>query len=157
MFAIRRLRVDSWFSQNVLGNNDGRALADAERRDAKLRSKRAAITDILGDDVETAVNIDYLPSYGDWKVAWNSIHFRGFGGAAMTMEFTWRGCDTALAAPLCIDLIRFVDYSMRRGERGLLPQLGVFFKSPLGSREHRLSEQYQTLCGHYLGGGEDAR
>ncbi len=150
MFAARRLHVDSWFSQNVLGNNDGRALSEDERREAKLQTKRAAVNDILGYDVEGQVNIDYLPSFGDWKVAWNHIHFRGFGGTPMTMEFTWRGCDTALAAPLCVDLIRFVDRSMRDGESGVMSQLGIFFKSPMGNNEHRLSEQYRALCRHYL-------
>jgi len=153
MFATRRLHVDSWFSQNVLGNNDGRALSEDDRRAAKLATKRAAVNDILGYEVESRVNIDYLPSYGDWKVAWNHIHFRGFGGTPMTMEFTWRGCDTALAAPLCIDLIRFVDRSVQNGEKGVLTQLGIFFKSPMGSSEHRLAEQYRALCQHYLGEG----
>lgn len=151
MFAVRRLHVDSWFSQNVLGNNDGRALSDRARREAKLETKRAAVDDILGHATESIVNIDYLPSFGDWKVAWNHIHFRGFGGTPMTMEFTWRGCDTALAAPLCIDLIRLVDRSMELGEVGVLAHLGVFFKSPMGSSEHRLAEQYRTLCEHCLG------
>lgn len=156
MFAIRRLLVQSWVSHNVLGNADGRALDDPAKRAAKQRSKAAPLAAILGYAPETKVNIDYVPSYGDWKLAWDRIVFEGFGGARMTLEMTWHGSDTALAAPLCIDLIRLVEYAQRRGERGVLTYLGLFFKSPIGSREHRLERQWQRLLGHLLPGGGEA-
>ena len=94
-----------------------------------------------------------MPSYGDWKLAWDRIVFAGFGGAQMSLELTWRGSDTALAAPLCIDLIRLVELAQRRGEHGVLEHLGLFFKSPLGStigaaQEHRLETQWQALLDH---------
>lgn len=150
MFAVRRLEVTSWLSHNVLGNEDGRALADAGRRAAKQRSKGEALAAILGYTPESHVGIDYLPSYGDWKVAWDRIAFRGFGGAEMTLEMTWRGSDTALAAPLCIDLVRFVELAQRRGESGVLDHLALFFKAPMGSTEHRLERQWQALLDHVL-------
>ena len=89
-----------------------------------------------------------------------AVVFAGFGGAEMTLELTWRGSDTALAAPLCIDLIRLVELAQRRGDRGLLDHLGLFFKSPLGAtpgavREHRLERQWQHLLDH-LGRGDEA-
>ncbi len=160
MFAIRQLRVQSWVSHNVLGNADGRALDDPAVRAAKQRSKSAPLAAILGYAPESKVGIDYVPSYGDWKLAWDRIVFAGFGGAQMTLELTWRGSDTALAAPLCIDLIRLVELAQRRGERGLLDHLGLFFKSPLGEtpgavREHRLERQWQHLIDH-LGRGDEA-
>ena len=150
MFAIRRLHVQSWVSHNVLGNADGRALDDPAKRAAKQRSKAAPLAAILGYMPESKVGIDYVPSYGDWKLAWDRIVFEGFGGAEMTLETTWRGSDTALAAPLCIDLIRLVELAQRRGERGVLDYLGLFFKSPIGSREHRLEKQWQHLIDHLL-------
>jgi myo-inositol-1-phosphate synthase len=150
MFAIRRLDVTSWVSHNVLGNDDGRALADAGRRAAKQRSKSEAVAAILGYAPESHVGIDYVPSYGDWKLAWDRIVFQGFGGAEMTLEMTWRGSDTALAAPLCIDLVRFAELAQRRGERGVLEHLALFFKAPMGSIEHRLERQWQALVGHVL-------
>ena len=137
MFAIRRLAVKSWVSHNLLGNADGRALDDPERRASKQRSKGAALGAILGYEPEHKVGIEYVPSYGDWKLAWDRIVFAGFGGAEMTLELTWRGSDTALAAPLCIDLIRLVELAQRRGEVGVLPHLAVFFKKPLGTDEHK--------------------
>lgn len=145
MFAIRQLRISSWVSHNILGNEDGRALDDPQRKATKQRSKAAALPAILGYEPESRVGIDYVPSYGDWKVAWDRIVFAGFGGAPMTLELTWRGSDTALAAPLCIDLVRLVDLAQRRGSRGALTHLAVFFKSPLGSAEHRLERQWQAL------------
>lgn len=154
MFAIRRLRVTSWISHNVLGNEDGRALDDPARRAAKQRSKRAPLSAILGYDPESKVGIDYVPSYGDWKVAWDRIVFQGFGGAEMSLELTWRGSDTALAAPLCIDLIRLVELAQRRGERGVLAHLALFFKNPIGTSEHRLERQWQQLIGNLVPGSE---
>lgn len=148
MFAIRRLQVRSWISHNVLGNEDGRALDDPTRRAAKQRSKTAPLAAILGYEPESKIGIDYVPSYGDWKVAWDRIVFAGFGGAEMTLELTWRGSDTALAAPLCIDLVRLADLAQRRGERGVLAHLAVFFKRPIGTGEHRLERQWQALLDH---------
>jgi myo-inositol-1-phosphate synthase len=145
LFAIRRLQVESWVSHNVLGNADGRALDDPARRASKQRSKAAPLAAILGYSPESSIGIEYVPSYGDWKVAWDRIVFAGFGGARMELELTWRGTDTALAAPLCIDLIRLVELAQRRGERGVLDYLGLFFKDPIGSAEHRLERQWQAL------------
>ncbi len=161
MFAIRRLKVQSWVSHNVLGNADGRALDDPARRAAKQRSKGASLGAILGYSPEHKVGIDYVPSYGDWKLAWDRIVFQGFGGAEMTLELTWRGSDTALAAPLCIDLIRLAELAQRRGERGILEHLGLFFKAPIGNdpaavREHRLEKQWQHLLDHVLFAGAAA-
>ncbi len=151
MFAIRELRVTSWFGQNVLGNADGAALADPARRDAKRKTKGAALGEILGYEPDADVGISYLRAFGDWKVAWDHIAFEGFGGARMAMQFTWQGCDSALAAPLCIDLLRLVELAQRRGERGALPWLAMFFKAPVGTREHRLEAQHRMLLEHLLG------
>jgi myo-inositol-1-phosphate synthase len=150
LFAIRRLPVTSWVSYNVLGNEDGRSLHDPARRASKQRSKGASLSAILGYEPEATVGIEYVPSYGDWKVAWDRIVFEGFGGAAMSLELTWRGSDTALAAPLCIDLIRLVELAQRRGETGVLAHLAVFFKDPMGTAEHRLDRQWQALVEHLL-------
>jgi myo-inositol-1-phosphate synthase len=38
--------------------------------------------------------------------------------------------DSALAAPLVIDLVRLLDVAKRSGERGIQRQLSMFFKSP---------------------------
>ena len=52
----------------------------------------------------TGVRIDYVPSLDDWKQAYDFIHFEGFLGARMSLQFSWQGSDSALAAPLVLDL-----------------------------------------------------
>jgi myo-inositol-1-phosphate synthase len=153
MFRMRRLQVDSWAGFNILGNRDGQVLADAENRRSKVDSKDGVISGILGYSPQTVVGIHFIESLWDNKVAWDHIHFRGFMGYPMSMQFTWQGCDSILAAPLAIDLVRFVELAMRRGEVGALRHLASFYKSPVGTTEHdlnaqfRLLEQYATQAG----------
>ena len=64
----------------------------------------------------------------------------------MTLQFTWQGCDSLLAAPLVLDLVRFVELSQRRGEIGLLSHLGSFFKRPLGLKQHAFTDQFALLA-----------
>ena len=82
---------------------------------------------------------------GDWKTAWDHIHFKGFLGTPMTLQFTWQGCDSLLAAPLVIDLIRFGELAHRHGEVGLLTSFSCFFKSPLGTEENDFGKQFAEL------------
>jgi myo-inositol-1-phosphate synthase len=63
----------------------------------------------------------------------------------MTMQITWQGCDSMLAAPLVIDLIRFVDLAARRNETGALSFLASFFKSPIGTQEQDFFRQFEML------------
>jgi myo-inositol-1-phosphate synthase len=63
----------------------------------------------------------------------------------MILQFIWQGCDSLLAAPLVLDLVRFTELAHRRGERGLLTFLASFFKSPLGVEEHDFTRQFQML------------
>lgn len=146
LFHARNLRVLSWAGYNILGNRDGAALADPAAKDAKLRTKGSVLRAILGDGLGTEhVDIEYVPSIGDWKTAWDHVHFEGFLGCRMSLELTWRGCDSALAAPLVLDLIRLVDRAACTGRRGLLPELAAFFKDPLGTGEARFSAQLEML------------
>jgi len=145
MFAGRNLRVLSWEGHNILGNRDGFVLEDDANKEGKIESKGNLLEQILGYDHHNAVRIDYTPSLGDWKTAWDHIHFQGFLETEMKMQFTWEGSDSALAAPLVLDLIRLVAFADERGEGGEQPQLASFFKSPQGVDEHDLSRQLQTL------------
>lgn len=152
MFAARHLRVLSWFGQNLLGNDDGRTLSDPEARRSKLRTKGEVLPAMLGYRPAGDIDIRYVEPLGDWKVAWDHILFEGFLGTRMTMTTTWHGADSALAAPLVIDLARLVDRALRRGERGLLSYLGLFFKEPLGASEQGHDRQAQLLIRHLVGG-----
>jgi myo-inositol-1-phosphate synthase len=82
---------------------------------------------------------------GDWKTAWDHVHFRGFLGTPMTLQFTWQGCDSILAAPLVIDLVRLAERARRAGETGSLDWLACFFKSPLGVAEQSFPAQVTML------------
>ncbi len=152
MFAGRNLRVLSWFGQNLLGNDDGKNLADPDVRRSKERSKSHALPELLGYRPDAAVEIAYAPALGDWKVAWDHILFEGFLGTRMTLELSWHGADSILAAPLVLDLARLADRALRRGERGLLDYLAVFFKEPLGAAEPGHERQLALLLQHLTAG-----
>jgi myo-inositol-1-phosphate synthase len=145
MFAARNLRVMSWVGHNIFGNLDGRVLDDPANKRAKLESKDRLLGEILGYKPQTHISIEFIESLGDWKTAWDHIHFAGFLGTPMALQFTWQGCDSVLAAPLVIDLVRLTELAMRRGQSGLLKFLASFFKSPLGVHEHSFVLQYQML------------
>jgi myo-inositol-1-phosphate synthase len=145
MFAARNLEVMSWVGHNIFGNMDAKVLDDPSNKATKVRSKDRLLHQILGYSPQTLVTIENIPSLGDWKTAWDHIHFRGFLGTPMILQFTWQGCDSLLAAPLVLDLVRFTELAQRRGERGLLTFLASFFKSPLGVTEQDFSRQFQTL------------
>ncbi len=157
MFVARNLRVLSWEGYNMLGNRDGRVLDQPDANLAKVKDKDNALRDILRDDsVHSRVRIDYVPSLGDWKTAWDFIHFTGFLGARMTMQFTWQGCDSALAAPLVIDLVRFVEYAHRSAEAGVQRQLACFFKAPWGVEEKSFPRQFEALLAYAASHGARA-
>jgi myo-inositol-1-phosphate synthase len=146
MFAARNLHVQSWVGHNIFGNLDGLILNDPANKAAKIKGKDQLVAGILGYDPQTLVSIEYIRSLGDWKTAWDHIHFRGFLGTPMTLQFIWQGCDSLLAAPLVLDLVRFVELAQRCGEVGALSHLGSFFKQPLGLVEHDFSRQFALLC-----------
>ncbi len=145
MFKYRDLRVLSWQGYNILGDRDGHVLADSENKKSKVDSKDALLPSILGYPLHTHVGIDYVPSLHDLKTAWDFVHFEGFLGFKMAMQFIWQGCDAILAAPLVLDLVRFADLAAARGESGSMPHLACFFKQPFRVAEHDLHRQWQLL------------
>jgi myo-inositol-1-phosphate synthase len=148
MFAHRNLRVLSWEGINLLGNNDGLTLDDPRNRRSKISNKEQVLAGILGYEPHAGVTINYVPSLGDWKTAWDLIHFTGFMDVPMTMQFTWQGCDSVLAAPLVLDLARLMELAARRGESGPMLHLACFFKSPLGVTEMDFHRQYDALLAY---------
>jgi myo-inositol-1-phosphate synthase len=135
----------SWVGHNIFGNMDGKVLDDPRNKKTKVVSKDRLLGEILGYDPQTHISIEYIESLGDWKTAWDHVHFQGFLGTPMALQFTWQGCDSILAAPLVLDLVRFTDLARRRGETGLLTFLASFFKSPLGTTQNNFVKQFQML------------
>jgi myo-inositol-1-phosphate synthase len=145
MFANRNLEIMSWVGHNIFGNMDGKVLNDPVNKQTKVTSKDHLLAEILGYHPQTHVSIEYIESLGDWKTAWDHIHFKGFLGTPMVMQFTWQGCDSLLAAPLVLDLVRLTECAQRRGCKGLLTFLASFFKSPLGVHQNDFVRQFQML------------
>ncbi|MBA4030963.1 MAG: myo-inositol-1-phosphate synthase [Planctomyces sp.] len=145
MFAARNLHVNSWVGHNIFGNMDGKVLDDPANKANKVQSKDHLLTEILGYKPQTLVSIEYIESLGDWKTAWDHIHFEGFLGTKMAMQFTWQGCDSLLAAPLVLDLVRLTEFEARSGSQGLMTFLGSFFKSPMGCSTPEFAAQYRQL------------
>ncbi|MAG94619.1 MAG: myo-inositol-1-phosphate synthase [Planctomycetaceae bacterium] len=133
MFAARNLQVKSWVGHNIFGNMDGKVLDDPVNKANKVHSKDHLLTEILGYKPQSLVSIEYIESMGDWKTAWDHIHFDGFLDTRMTMQFTWQGCDSLLAAPLVLDLVRLTEREWREGRSGVMTHLASFFKSPMGA------------------------
>jgi myo-inositol-1-phosphate synthase len=145
MFALRNWQVLSWVGHNIFGNRDGQVLNDPRNKESKIRTKDQVLSKILGYPPQTHVSIEYIESLDDWKTAWDHIHFRGFLGVKMMMQFTWQGCDSILAGPLAIDLARLALLAQRSGQVGVLKHLACFFKSPMGVDEHDFFRQFSML------------
>jgi myo-inositol-1-phosphate synthase len=145
MFALRNWRILSWVGHNIFGNRDGQVLDNPENKASKIRTKDQVVSGIVGYRPQTHVSIEYIESLDDWKTAWDHVHFQGFLGVKMMMQFTWQGCDSILAAPLVLDLARLALLAQRRGEVGVMRHLACFFKNPMGVEEHDFFRQWAIL------------
>jgi myo-inositol-1-phosphate synthase len=137
----RNLQVDGWYSLNILGNADGKNLMDPERAAGKLANKTQLLDDILGYPVgekygtpSHKVHIDYYPPRGDAKEAWDVIDLIGLFDLPMSIRINLQGRDSILAAPLVLDLARWMGALSTTGRKGLIPELGFYFKKPMGDR-----------------------
>jgi myo-inositol-1-phosphate synthase len=147
MFAQRALTVRAWSGTNLLGGGDGASLADPAAAAAKNAGTERVLADTLGTAPEGEVHIDDVPALGDWKTAWDHVAFDGFLGTRMVLQTTWQGCDSALAAPLVLDLARLALRAHEAGLSGPLGELGFYFKDPVGDGPAALGEQYAELAG----------
>lgn len=148
----RALKVDGWFSTNILGNRDGLALKHPDSLKSKVTTKGSVLDDILGYTVEDhLVDIRYYRPRGDNKEAWDNIDIIGFLGQPMQMKINFLCKDSILAAPLVIEIARLLEYAQRIGEKGVLEPLSLFFKLPQTADEinrkpeHALHKQEQML------------
>ena len=128
----RNLKVQGWYSTNILGNRDGQALEDPDSLASKLDTKGDVLDSMLGYKVKDhIVQINYYPPRGDEKEAWDNIDVTGFLGYPMQIKVNFLCRDSVLAAPLVIEIARCLDLAKRRSEVGPLEALGLFFKAPL--------------------------
>jgi len=145
----RALKVDGWYSTNLLGNRDGLALSNEDSLAAKVKTKSSVLDDLLGYPVEDhLVDIRYYRPRGDNKEAWDNIDITGFLGAPMQIKVNFLCKDSILAAPLAIEIARCLDLAHQRGEGGIREELSVFFKLPMsksGKPEHAFHRQETIL------------
>lgn len=154
-FKTRALKVEGWFSTNILGNRDGLALADEGSLASKVKTKSSLLDEILGYEVEDhIVDIRYYKPRGDNKEAWDNVDLIGFMGRQMQLKVNFLCRDSILAAPLAIEIARCLDLAARRGEGGVQEQLSIFFKMPMtrgGKAENALFKQ-ETMLENWLNG-----
>ncbi len=149
-FRSRALRVEGWYSTNILGNRDGLALDDPASLQSKLQTKGTVLDSILGYPVEDhVVRIDYYRPRGDAKEAWDAIDLVGFLGQRMQIKVDFQCRDSILAAPLAIEIARLLDLAQQRGQGGVQRHLGWFFKAPMtadgSTPEHAMHRQEREL------------
>src|SRR5207249_9830236 len=102
----------------------------------------------LGYTPHSTVGIEYVPSLGNWKTAWDFVHFRGFLGTKMSVQFIWQGCDAILAAPLVLDLVRLTEFAQRQGEAGPATPPACSFKEPLRASVQSFTDQFRLLTAY---------
>ncbi len=130
-FAGKELKILGWASNNWIGNKDALVLDDKESFETKRRSKSNQAKSILGYEIEQPVLISYYKIAGDQKHAMDRIDFAGFLGNQMIIDFSFFCQDSILAAPMVLDLARFLDYAKRLGLCGIQEWLSLYSKSPL--------------------------
>ncbi len=162
----RALRVEGWFSTNLLGNGDGFVLSDPDSLASKIDTKGSVLDEMLGYEVpDHVVAINYYRPRGDDKEAWDNVDLVGFLGHRMQLKVNFLCGDSVLAAPLVVELARLADLALMRGESGVQEQLGLFFKAPMtekaGSRPrhafHAQEEALQTWLANGSNGNGAAR
>ena len=150
----RSFMIDGWYSLNILGNADGMNLMEPERAAGKMSNKTDLLDDILGYKVGQRygtpthkVHIDYYPPRGDAKEAWDVIDFRGLFDLPMSIRLNLQGRDSILAAPMAIDLARWMAALKLTGISGPVADLGFFFKKPIGNHPPKtFQEQLNSLA-----------
>ena len=141
----RQLQIRGWFSTNLLGNEDGKIVGDPVLGAAKIRDKTKLLGEMLGYEPFHLVKIEYFPPRGDTKESWDFIEADGFLGLPIQFRISAQYRDSILAAPMCLDLCRFLALAQRRGETGNQPWLGMYFKAPYAGPPHDFSAQEQAL------------
>jgi len=139
----RLLGCNGWFSTNILGNRDGEVLDDPESFRSKEVSKSAVLDQIfqveqypdLYSNYFHKVRINYYPPRGDNKEGWDNIDIFGWLGYPMQIKVNFLCRDSILAAPLVLDLTRFIDLAQRVKMKGIQEWLSFYFKTPMCAPE----------------------
>ena len=145
MFAYRNLKILGWMSYNILGDLDGKVLSHRENKESKVISKDKVLEKMLGYAPYSITEIQFFPSLVDNKTAFDFIHFEGFLGTKMKFYFIWDGIDAIVAAPLILDIARFLLFAKKKGISGVVKEMGFFFKSPMETNIVNTHQQFEIL------------
>ena len=134
----RMIGLRGWFSTNILGNRDGEVLDEPMSFKTKEESKLSVLDHILQPELYPElykgfyhqVRINYYPPSGDNKEGWDNIDIFGWLGYPMQIKVNFLCRDSILAAPLCLDLVLFLDLAQRAKMHGIQEWLSFYFKSP---------------------------
>lgn len=150
MLKIRNLKLRAWYSTNILGNHDGYILSHPEYCETKIEDKKNGIAPLLGyDDFEHKITIDFFKTRFDSKESWDSIDFTGWLNTSMSLKMNWKGEDAILSAPMLLDIIRLIEFGIRKGLYGFQEQLGLFYKHPFNCEGQSLETMYSNLINFY--------
>jgi len=149
MFAYRNLKVLGWMGYNILGDYDGKVLSYADNKESKVISKDSVLEKILGYSPYSITEIEFFPSLVDNKTAFDFIHFQGFLGTKMKFYFIWDAIDAIVAAPLVLDIARFLLFAKKKGLYGVIKEMGFFFKSPMETDIVNTHKQFEILSDWY--------
>lgn len=145
MFAYRNMEVVGWMSYNILGDYDGKVLSARENKESKVLSKDKVLEKMLGYSPYSITEIQFFPSLVDNKTAFDFIHFKGFLGKLMKFYFIWDAIDAIVAAPLILDIARFLLFAKKKGVKGVVKEMAYFFKSPMDTNVINTHEQFEVL------------
>ena len=144
----RQLTVTGWYSTNLLGNADGQVVGDPVQGRQKIRDKSKLLGPMLGYEPFHLVQINYFPPRGDTKESWDYIDIAGFLDQPMQLRISGQYRDSILAAPMCLDLCRFMELAQRQKATGAQEWLSLFFKAPYVTRVHEFHKQEQMLVNY---------
>jgi len=155
----RMLGLRGWYSTNILGNRDGEVLDDPENFRTKESSKLGVLDTILEPEdnpelygeIDHVVRINYYPPRGDNKEGWDAIDIFGWLGYPMEIKVDFSCRDSILAAPLVLDLVRFLDLANRAGWSGIQDWLSFYFKAPQTEDGHEPSHDLFAQQAELLG------
>nr|3QW2_A Chain A, Myo-inositol-1-phosphate synthase (Ino1) [Archaeoglobus fulgidus]3QW2_B Chain B, Myo-inositol-1-phosphate synthase (Ino1) [Archaeoglobus fulgidus]3QW2_C Chain C, Myo-inositol-1-phosphate synthase (Ino1) [Archaeoglobus fulgidus]3QW2_D Chain D, Myo-inositol-1-phosphate synthase (Ino1) [Archaeoglobus fulgidus] len=145
MFAYRNMEVVGWMSYAILGDYDGKVLSARDNKESKVLSKDKVLEKMLGYSPYSITEIQYFPSLVDNKTAFDFVHFKGFLGKLMKFYFIWDAIDAIVAAPLILDIARFLLFAKKKGVKGVVKEMAFFFKSPMDTNVINTHEQFVVL------------
>nr|3QVX_A Chain A, Myo-inositol-1-phosphate synthase (Ino1) [Archaeoglobus fulgidus] len=145
MFAYRNMEVVGWMSYNILGDYDGKVLSARDNKESKVLSKDKVLEKMLGYSPYSITEIQYFPSLVDNKTAFDFVHFKGFLGKLMKFYFIWDAIDAIVAAPLILDIARFLLFAKKKGVKGVVKEMAFFFASPMDTNVINTHEQFVVL------------